>query len=47
MLKARARVRIRFLARCMGRIGLQLELVSGFNVRARVRLRFRVTVRYG
>lgn len=44
---ALARFRIRFLVGCMGRIGLQLELWSMFDVRASVRLRLTVTVRCG
>lgn len=44
---ARARNRVKLLAQCMGRIGLQLELWAMSNVRSGVRLWFRVIVRSG
>lgn len=40
----RARFRVRFLASCLGRIGLWLKSGPRFNVRANARLRFRVMV---
>lgn len=44
---ARSRIRIRFMASCMGRIVLWLESDYGFNVRMLARLTFRVTLRCG
>lgn len=41
----RARVRVRYSARCMERIGLQLDLGSGTDVRVSLRLWFRLEVK--
>lgn len=43
----RARVRIACSVRCLGSIGLWLELSSHSAVTARARLKFTVTVRLG
>ena len=42
-----ARVRVRCLLRCMGRLGLRLDLVSISDVRAKARLQFSVKVKHG
>lgn len=39
--------RVIYLVRCMGIIGLRLDLGSRCNVRMRVRLRLSITVRHG
>lgn len=44
---AKIRLKVRLLARCTGRIGLRLQLGSGFNVRVIARLSFNVMVRCG
>lgn len=43
----RARVWVRLSIRCMGRLGIWLELESRYNVWVRARWRFRFTVRCG